>query len=116
MAAPKNGFTARMIAAIGRSTRRDQWMLKPSGGLSRYWRRSYQPWPFSQARTSIIRILSSVSPSANQWTRPQYQEIRPMAKASQMMSVASRQRSSRRPGRTGSFVVIAHRLFARAPA
>ena len=54
-------------AAIGRSTRRDQWMLNPPGGFSRYWRRSYQPWPASQSRTWLKRILSSVSLSANQW-------------------------------------------------
>ena len=53
----------RINPAIGKSTSRDQWMLAPNGGFSRYWRRSNQPWPWSRPRTCIIRILSSVSPS-----------------------------------------------------
>ena len=37
----------------------------------RCWARSYQPWPPSRARTCIIRILSSVSPSAKMRIAPQ---------------------------------------------
>ena len=32
---PRNGRSPRMSPAIGRSTRRDQWMLAPNGGFSR---------------------------------------------------------------------------------
>ena len=46
-------------------------MLNPMGGFSLCWRRSYQPCPFSKARTCDMRILSSVSGSENQWIIPQ---------------------------------------------
>ena len=45
--------------------------------ISRCWRRSYQPWPSSRARTCIIRILSSVSPSAKPWIPPQRSHDQP---------------------------------------
>ena len=60
-----NGRTISSIAAIGKSTRRLQWMLNPVGGFSLYWRKSYQPCPFSSARTCDMRMLSSVSGSEN---------------------------------------------------
>src|SRR5688500_14561857 len=50
-APPTNGVKASLIAAIGRSTTRDQWTSAPPGGSSRYWRRSNQSWPESKART-----------------------------------------------------------------
>jgi hypothetical protein len=61
---PMKGASASLIPAMGRSTRRDQWMSAPKGGLSRCWRKSYQSCPASRPRTCIIRRLSSVSPSA----------------------------------------------------
>jgi len=61
VAPPMKGVSRSLRPAIGRSTSRDQWMSAPVGGLSLYWRRSYQPCPSSSARTCIIRMLSSVS-------------------------------------------------------
>ena len=61
--APLAGSTicaARMSIASGRSMRRDQCITTPSGGLSRYWVRSNQPWPARKSRTSTSRIASSV--------------------------------------------------------
>ncbi len=65
-ATPKIGLKIRISPAMGRSTIRLQWMLKPAGGFSRYCVRSYQPCPASSPRTCISRMLSSVSPSASQ--------------------------------------------------
>ena len=60
-----NGFSPNMMAAIGKSTIRDQCTLAPSVGFSLYCRRSNQSWPAINARTCAMRRLSSVSPSPN---------------------------------------------------
>ena len=67
-AGPANGRRMICNPAIGRSTSRDQWMLSPPGGFRRYWVRSHQLCPASQARTCMKRILSSVSLSPSHRT------------------------------------------------
>ncbi len=69
-------------------------MLNPIGGLSRCWRRSYQPCPPSQSRTWSKRILSSVSLSENQWIACHFWMISTIAAANQNSVVIDRQRRS----------------------
>ena len=49
-APPRNGRSARISPAIGRSTSRDQWILAPNGGFIRYWRKIEPALPVKQRR------------------------------------------------------------------
>lgn len=50
---------SKVTAASGRSTSRDQCMVKPSGGFILYWVTSQKACPSSHARTCSSRAQSS---------------------------------------------------------